>query len=391
MRRQPYTLHFNPKLSLNSAGKHVRDGLSSVLRTGDNLWLCCDERTTLERLRLTGPREFGEHCSYQLADFLDLPSEDRAEEIDIEGLGEGDYYLWLVGSHSRKRKKPDPDHANPAKQIARLAEVKQEPNRYLLARIPLLRNPKTGNYELHREAPHPTEPGQTLRAAQLRGTTNSNDLLDLLARDPHLGPFLTIPGKDNGFDIEGLAVAPDGRLFVGLRGPVLRGWACVLELLPEEDKHGNLRLAKLPGATESYYKKHFLALGGMGVRELRQQGPDLLLLAGPTMDLDGTIAVYRWPGALTLPQDSLIGPEKVQRIFDVPHGSGPTAGQDKAEGMALLDARHVLIAFDSPTTTRKSAPHQVIADSFLLEEGDKVKGNEEKGGEVKGDEVTGDK
>lgn len=42
------------------------------------------------------------------------------------------------------------------------------------------------------------------------------------AADPHFAPYLAIPGKGNGFDIEGLAV--DGqRLFLGLRGPVLLG------------------------------------------------------------------------------------------------------------------------------------------------------------------------
>ena len=38
-----------------------------------------------------------------------------------------------------------------------------------------------------------------------------------------------IPGKDNGIDCEGLAVAGD-RVFIGLRGPVLRGWAMIIEL-----------------------------------------------------------------------------------------------------------------------------------------------------------------
>ncbi|WP_426493429.1 DUF3616 domain-containing protein [Hymenobacter sp. 102] len=362
MAATPYLLRFNPKLSLNAAGKHVRDGLSTVLRTGDNLWLSCDERTSIERLRLIGPREFGEHCRYELADLLDLRNEAEAVEIDIEGLGEADHYLWVIGSHSLKRKQPKPDEEDVAKQIARLAKVAEEPSRYLLARVPLLRNPRTGDFELHREAPHPTNPGQVLRAAQLRGTDTSNDLLDLLVHDPHLKPFLPIPGKDNGFDIEGLAVTPDGRLFIGLRGPVLRGWAIVLEVLPREDKHGRLRLDEVPGATEKYYKKHFLDLGGMGIRELRQQGTDLLVLAGPTMDLDGTIAVYRWPEALSCPQDSLIGSDKLERLFDVPHGSGPTAGQDKAEGMALLDETHVLLVFDSPADARKPAPHQVQAD-----------------------------
>jgi hypothetical protein len=363
---QPYLIRFNPRLSLNAAGKHVRDGLSSVLRTGDNIWVSCDERTSIERLRLVGPHEFGEHRRYELGDLLDLTNAKEEEEIDIEGLGEHGHYLWIVGSHSLKRKQPKSDDENVAKQIARLAKVEEAPSRYLLARVPLLLNPATGDYELHREAPHPTDPTRTLRAAQLRGNQETNDLLDALAEDPHLKPFLQIPGKDNGFDIEGLAVAPDGRVFVGLRGPVLRGWAIALELVLREDKHGRLRLAEIPGATEKYYKKHFLDLGGMGLRELRQRGNDLLLLAGPTMDLDGTIAVYHWPDALLQEQDSLIGPAKLKRLFDVPHGFGPTAGQDKAEGMAVLDDEHVLIVFDSPTEARKPAAHQVVADAYRI-------------------------
>ncbi|QIX61800.1 DUF3616 domain-containing protein [Hymenobacter sp. BT18] len=365
MRPQPYTLRFNPKLSLNQAGKHVRDGLSTALRMGNNLWISCDERTTIERLRLTSSRTFAEHCSYELAKLLDLPA-DEAAEIDIEGMGEAGHYLWIIGSHSLKRKQPDPDHADVAKQLDKLAKVKSDPNRYLLARIPLVLNPETGDYELVKEAPHPTKPGHLLRAAQLHGSTSSNELLDVLGHDAHLKPFLAIPGKDNGFDIEGLAATTDGRLFIGLRGPVLRGWALVLEVVPREDKHGRLRLDKVPGSTNTYYKKHFLELGGMGLRELRQLGSDILLLAGPTMDLDGTIAVYRWPNALQLPQDSLISGKQLQRLFDVPHGAGPTAGQDKAEGMALLDDTQVLIVFDSPTDARKAKPHHVRADAYQL-------------------------
>lgn len=365
MRYQSYTLRFNPRLSLNEAGKHVRDGLSTALRTGDNLWLSCDERTTIERLRLVGPHEFAEHTSYSLADLLDLPSSE-GEEIDIEGMGEANHYLWLIGSHSLKRKQPDPNHRDVAKQLDKLAKVKQEPNRNLLARIPLLRHPETGEYELFKEAPHPTKPGHMLRAAQLHGSDTSNELTDLLAHDPHLKHFLKIPGKDNGLDIEGLAATPDGRLFVGLRGPVLRGWAVVLELLLEEDKHGRLRLCKQEGATEKYYKKHFLDLKGMGLRELRQIGNDILLLAGPTMDLDGTIAVFRWRDGLNCPTDGFIDDDHLKRLFDVPHGTGATAGQDRAEGMGLLDKDHILVVFDSPTDARKPAPHQVQAAAYRL-------------------------
>ncbi|MNG03413.1 hypothetical protein D3C84_864920 [compost metagenome] len=35
------------------------------------------------------------------------------------------------------------------------------------------------------------------------------------------------------------------------------------------------------------YRKHFFALNGLGFRDLCTSGDDLLILAGPTMDLDG--------------------------------------------------------------------------------------------------------
>lgn len=54
---------------------------------------------------------------------------------------------------------------------------------------------------------------------------------------------MAIPSKDNGLDIEGLAV--DGRrLLLGLRGPLLRGWSAPLEIAAEASG-GQLRLAPL--------------------------------------------------------------------------------------------------------------------------------------------------
>src|SRR5512141_1438607 len=56
-----------------------------------------------------------------------------------------------------------------------------------------------------------------------------DELATAISKDEHFAPFAEIPGKDNGLDIEGLAVTGN-RVLLGLRGPVLRGWACVLEL-----------------------------------------------------------------------------------------------------------------------------------------------------------------
>jgi hypothetical protein len=69
------------------------------------------------------------------------------------------------------------------------------------------------------------------RALRLKGDAQSNLLTRALADDPHFGPYMAIPGKDNGFDIEGLAV--DGHhLLLGLRGPVLRSWSATAGTAP---------------------------------------------------------------------------------------------------------------------------------------------------------------
>lgn len=360
MNKKTVTLAFDNSISFNSAGKHIRDGLSAAIRVGDYLWVCCDERVSLERLKLSGPAEFSGHTTFDLTEYLHLPG-GKESEIDVEGLAYEDHYLWLVGSHSLARKKPRKEDS-PEKQIKRLAKLKQDPNRYLLARIPLVPDPETQEYRLYKSCPDPRDPDKMLSAAQLIGDDKGNQLMEALEEDDHFQDFLRIPGKDNGFDIEGLAVSGE-KIFLGIRGPVLRGWAAILELEVKEEEKGYLSLKK---TGKQVYTKHFLHLEGMGIRDLRIVGQDMLILAGPTMDLDGTIAVYRWPGAVQQQSATIVHRKELDRLFDVPHGSGPATGQDKAEGMALFDAHQVLIVFDSPTDARKPDNHRVLADLYPL-------------------------
>src|SRR4028119_1988388 len=85
------------------------EDLSAVLLTPDkHLWLGSDETTTLERLSFDGSRTFSNHQHIDIGEFIELPAAQH-EEIDIEGLAYADYYLWFVGSHSWKRKKPKAD------------------------------------------------------------------------------------------------------------------------------------------------------------------------------------------------------------------------------------------------------------------------------------------
>ena len=169
------------------------------------------------------------------------------------------------------------------------------------------------------------------RRSALVGAPRAETLVDLLRADAHLAPFLAIPAQDNGFDVGGLAVVGD-RLYVGLRGPVLRGWAVVLEVRPAQDPTdpGRLALGIFPEGAR--YRKHVLDLGGLGVRDLCPDGDDLLVLAGPTMALSGPVRVHRWRGAVAG------GGGPVVRDAELPVETVVTNGEgvDHASAISLL-------------------------------------------------------
>lgn len=362
MSKKQVKLTFDNAISFNEAGKHVRDGLSSSVLTGRSLWTCCDERSSLERLTLMEDGTFGDHKTFDLNQYIKLPAGTDCE-VDVEGLAlHENKYLWLIGSHSLARKKPKKKHS-PEKQIRRLTKVKEDPNRYVLARIPLKQDGATGNYELCSSCPDANDPSKAVHAAQLISAEKGNQLVEVFAKDDHFKNFMNIPGKDNGFDIEGLAIHNE-QIFIGMRGPVLRGWAIIVEIQVEDVADGYFQLK--PDSLGRLYKKHFLHLEGMGIRDLRVRKDGLLILAGPTMDLDGTIAVYHWSQGLSQKTEAIVHRQELKRLFDVPHGSGQTTGQDKAEGMALFDDEHVLIVFDSPTLTRKPDDASVLVDLYQL-------------------------
>ncbi len=335
----------------NSFQEHRQD-VSAIRLTPDNyLWLGSDETSTIERLSFIDAQTFGNHQHFNVSDFVSLPAP-AEEEIDIEGFAYSDYYLWFVGSHSWKRKKPQANKTD-EKNINRLTELKAEPNRYLVGRIPLV------DGELSKSCPHPNNPQKQLNAAKLEVTKRGNSLVDALVNDPHLGAFVqaTIPGKENGFDIEGLAVYND-RIFLGLRGPVLRGWAVMLEIQLE------LKGTDLLKLKQGQYKKHFIYLNGLGIRDLCLAGEDLLILAGPTMDLDGPVRVYRLENGVNLPENVL---SKPQQILEIPYGNG----DDHAEGMTLFpgiaQTGSILVVYDSPAAARLLGVGDVVADVFKLD------------------------
>lgn len=333
----------------------VHQDLSAVAFTDGCLWLGSDEENSVERLMKLDACTFGQHECFRFADLLE-GFDDADGEVDIEGMAYEENYLWIVGSHSTKRKKVKPQ------KVERLTKVKLEPNRYFLARIPLVDSTLHQSYN-------------ELRAACLERNEDGNTLISALKKDDYFSPFLAelsmnhpaMPGKDNGFDIEGLAIKDD-QILLGLRGPVLRGVAVILELAVEEVEPGELSLKPI-GKNGELYKKHFLDLDGFGIRDLRRWGDDLLILAGPTMDLDGTIALYRLHSPFDLSGDSLSLQKEgeLEVLFDIPHGYRT----DRAEGIALFPTMNrsdtVLVVYDSPAQERKMENGDILADIFTLQ------------------------
>lgn len=341
-------------------GALVQANLSGAAFSGEYLWVAGDEACGIDRLRRLDPSgteqlRFGDGLSFPLSELLDLPGA-ADDEADLEGMAVADGYLWVVGSHGLKRKNAKDDRDN-AENAKRLAKVTLDSNRRLLACLPIEMG-DDGKPCLVREA----KDGR--RARRLKGDAESNLLTQALADDPHFGPYMLIPGKDNGLDIEGLVV--DGnRLLIGLRGPVLRGWSALLEIALEI-KGDHLRLAPLDDSG-SLIRKHFLQLEGLGIRDLHFSGDHLYILAGPTMVLDGDIRVFKWPNAkplLAANQEPVRFESALSEVLSLPHGHGT----NRAEALCQLPpelALHTpswLVLYDAPGLDRKDGEYTVFGD-----------------------------
>jgi hypothetical protein len=342
------------RFGLQSREAETHTNLSAVRQDGRCLWVAGDETATIERLtavldgdgRVTG---YDAQATVALADLVPLPA-GPDEEADIEGLARANGWLWAIGSHSLKRKKIKPGQSD-AKSRKRLATVVREDNRFILARLPLA----TGGDGL----PGVVREAGDGRTAAVLGL-DKDSITDLLEDDPHLAPFLSIPSKDNGIDIEGIAAHGD-RLYIGLRGPVLRGWAVLVEIRPDTDPGDPRRLRLLPvGDGADRYRTHFLDLGGLGIRDLCPHGDDLLVLTGPSMDLDGPVRVVRWRNAARLDAAEIVPADELETLGELPYGDG----DDHAEGIAVLDepGTRLMVVYDSPSPARLTDAGGVFAD-----------------------------
>ncbi|HEY9628178.1 MAG TPA: DUF3616 domain-containing protein [Coleofasciculaceae cyanobacterium] len=274
--------------------------ISAIEVVDDLLIMGADEGRTIKVLKYDGK-------AYKVEQSISLSSGEAIDnddgEVDIEGIAHENGNVYVVGSHSCKRVEVKPEESYDRNRKA-LKKIKTESRRDYL-------------FRLHLDATSNTE------HTSLQPIIDSKKVLKL---------FSQIPSKENGIDIEGIAVYKE-RLYVGFRGPVLRGnWVPVLKC-----KFAN-------PITEA--DLIFVNLGGRGVRDIIRVDNGFLILAGPVGDGSDSYQVYFWNGEDCIPGERASG--QVGQIEFL--GEIPAYENMKAEGIALIKERksdyEVVVVFD---------------------------------------------
>ncbi|MFO0994915.1 MAG: DUF3616 domain-containing protein [Hyphomicrobiales bacterium] len=283
----------------------VLKNLSGVAASGDFLWTASDEGRTVECLVAQG-RGYKLHKQFKIDALFDKIA--PGKECDLEDMAIEHDRLWLCGSHCEVRLE--------SKDKGKIsAGIRPRLSRNIL-----------GSIGLEKDGSGPIGDGEVL-APKGKGS-----LRRALRKDIYLDRFLDVPSKENGLDIEGCAMLGT-KLLLGLRGPVVDSHAIVLELPAK----GNLP------DTGRKAKRHFLNLGGFGIRGLARHDASLLVLAGPVTAAPGEFHIHRWRPST---------PDRVQNpeiVHDFVHSA------EKPEGICVLSLNGragLLIVYDSPGKSR---------------------------------------
>lgn len=304
------------------AKEHLNISAITVNEEGSLLVVGADEESHIQILKKSGEAKF------TLVDDGNFPLASGETELDIEGIARNKEYTWVIGSHSMSRrsmlsleklkeKENNGDKLSENYNHERITTVVVEPTREWLYRLEIENS------------------GSVRQDSIMRGS-----LRDIFANHPVLGRFQNIPGKENGIDIEGLAVIPAGepnktRLLVGLRGPLLRGsLAVVLEVSAKQEKAEEGRLILKIKLEETYY----LSLGGRGIRgmsEMQNKKDGYLVLAGPVGDEPTPYMLYHWNGEDSVPEINT--PDAIHDVTELCRIPPPEAeSMAKAEGVHFL-------------------------------------------------------
>lgn len=277
--------------------------LSGAALIDDYLVLGADEGHLLQLLQ----HDRDADC-WRLRQRLPLAAQDQ--ETDIESIAFGDGDLYVIGSHSFRRRRLKPE-LSVRRNRERLLQVQDQPSRNRLYRVPF--DPASGKL----------------------GEANSIDLSKRLRKDPLLKAFYGLPSKENGIDIEGMAYR-DGALYLGFRAPVLR------------DNYVPVMVLKFDKAKA--YDLRFVRLDGHGIRDIVALQDGFIVLSGPLNDAPGPFCLWWWDG-----EDQIPGKERTPRAA-IQLGAVSTPGGAKAEGLALIAERdaeaELLVVYETATSTQ---------------------------------------
>ncbi len=179
------------------------------------------------------------------------------DEIDAEAVAYSKGFFYIVGSHGRGRN-----------------THRYSPSSYLIFRFPV--NQVTGKPEFEFDKDDVSDEIEV-----------SSRLGPVIETAPIIGKFGCNKLKNNGVNIEGLAVVDD-HLYLGFRGPSVAGHAFVLQASIDEvfdaDHDGDLRIAV-----------HRLKLGKKtGIRGMTAVRGGMLVLSGPVNDQKIPYRVSFW-------------------------------------------------------------------------------------------------
>ncbi len=302
---------------VNIAGEVLAvDNISAVAQSGSFLVIGSDEavgadenKNYIQLLQKTN-NGYAVHSNILLLQGDD----DKGTELDIEGIATAGNDIYVIGAHCRKRKKvKDTRTQKKNRKKFHASKIEPEANRHWLYRVTI------------------DKQGNALEKQRI-------SLKDITSKDPVLHPFSHIPSKENGIDIEGIAIK-DGWLYAGFRGPVLReNYVPVMKFKFDDPANNNELL--------------YVQLGGRGIRDITTVSDGFLLLAGSVGDGEESYQLYHWDGKDVIPGNDLQeGELGSQRLLGeiLPPQQGKII--EKVEGIAVLQEKEtgyqLVIAYDS--------------------------------------------
>lgn len=285
------------------------DGSAAVALGQDRFAVADDDSNVLSIFQIGKP----DAQALNLDQFLEAPlkktqpgpdGKPAFKEADIEGAARIDDRIYWIGSHGRDS---DGD-AEPGRARLFATRIVSDPAG------PRLEPVNSIAYKNLREDMFGDERLKPLKLAEAYAPDKKKD-----------GPP---PESDNGFNIEGLAATPDGRLLIGFRNPRPGNNAVVIRL----DNPAEVVDGKKPVFGTSWQLEN---LEGRGIRSIDRINDTYVIVAGPHLDADDSkikppFALYTWSG-----QEGDNKPAKMKDVA-IPADFNPEAVFAIAGNMMLL-------------------------------------------------------